>query len=271
VKTRSNLLVLAATAIGVVAVSWSMWAHNPVTFTSLVDMVIFALPLAGIYAMSATGLVVVNTTTGIFNFAQGAIGMFLAYIDWELAVNHGMPQAIAVPLTVLVIAPVIGIALDRAIMRYLQGKELVVQLLVTVGLMFAFIGLANMIWDQNQSHTLPQLFGQGGVDIAGVTLTWARLFTIGIAVGLAIGLRLLLFQTRLGVSMRAVVDNRGLASLSGARSEMVSSFSWALGCSLAALAGILLAPDSGMSTSGPLALLIITSFAAAAVGRIRSR
>jgi branched-chain amino acid transport system permease protein len=270
VKTRSNLLVLAATALGVVAVSWSAWAHNPVTFTTLVDMVIFALPIAGIYAMSATGLVVVNTTTGIFNFAQGAIGMFLAYVDWELAVNHGMPQVIAVPLTVLVIAPLVGIALDRAIMRHLQGKELVVQLLVTVGLMFAFIGLANMIWDQNQSHTLPQLFGQGGVDIAGVTLTWARLFTIGVAVALAIGLRLLLFQTRLGVSMRAVVDNRGLASLSGTRSELVSSFSWALGCSLAALAGILLAPDSGMSTSGPLALLIITSFAAAAVGRIRS-
>ena len=58
--------------------------------------------------------------------------------------------------------------------------------------------------------------------------------------------------------MRAVVDNRGLASLAGARSELVSSFSWALGCSLAALAGILLAPDTGMSTSGPLTLLIIT-------------
>src|SRR4051812_23015876 len=233
-------------------------------------MLIFALPIAGIYAMSATGLVVVNTTTGIFNFAQGAIGMFLAYVDWELTVNHDVPQAIALPLTVLVIAPLIGIALDRAIMRHLQGKELVVQLIVTVGLMFAFIGLANMIWDQNNSHTLPQLFGEGGIDIAGVTLTWARLFTIGVAVALAVGLRILLFGTRLGVSMRAVVDNRGLASLSGARSELVSSFSWALGCSLAALAGILLAPDSGMSTSGPLTLLIITSFAAAAVGRIRS-
>ena len=101
-------------------------------------------------------------------------------------------------------------------------------------------------------------------------MTWARTFTIVLAVALAVGLRILLFRTRLGVSMRAVVDNRGLASLAGARSELVSSFSWALGCSLAALAGILLAPDSGMSTSGPLTLLIITAFAAAAVGRIRS-
>ena len=93
-------------------------------------------------------------------------------------------------------------------------------------------------------------------------MTWARTLTIMLAVALAIGLRILLFRTRLGVSMRAVVDNRGLASLAGARSELVSSFSWALGCSLAALAGILLAPDAGMSTSGPLTLLIITAFAA---------
>jgi branched-chain amino acid transport system permease protein len=270
VKTRSNLIVFVATAILVVGVSWAAWAGAPVNATSLVDLLIFALPLAGIYAMSATGLVVVYTTTGIFNFAQGAIGMFLAYVDWELTVDHGVPQAIAIPLTVLVIAPLIGIGLDRAIMRHLQGKELVVQLLVTVGLMFAFIGLANMIWDQNLSHTLPTLFGESGIHVAGVVLTYARLLTVVLAIALAIGLRILLFRTRLGVSMRAVVDNRDLASLVGARSSMVSSFSWALGCSLAALAGILLAPDTGMSTSGPLTLLIITSFAAAAVGRIRS-
>ena len=127
-KTRSNLLVVVATAVLVVGVSWAAWAHAPVTPTTLVDLLVFALPLAGIYAMSATGLVVVYTTTGIFNFAQGAIGMFLAYVDWELTVDHGVPQLIAVPLTVLVIAPLIGIGLDRAIMRHLQGKELVVQL-----------------------------------------------------------------------------------------------------------------------------------------------
>ena len=61
-----------------------MGRHARSPCTSLVDLLIFALPLAGIYAMSATGLVVVYTTTGIFNFAQGAIGMFLAYVDWEL-------------------------------------------------------------------------------------------------------------------------------------------------------------------------------------------
>ena len=271
VKTRSNLLVLAAAAVLAVGVSWSTCGRTPLHANVLVDLLIFALPLAGIYAMSATGLVVVYTTTGIFNFAQGAIGMFLAHVDWELTVDHGVPQLIAVPLTVLVIAPLIGIGLDRAIMRHLQGKELVVQLLVTVGLMFAFIGLANMIWDQNLSHTLPPLFGNGGFHVAGVVIRGPAPSPIVLAVALAVGLRILLFRTRLGVSMRAVVDN-----LVGSPASRAPGRSWcraSRGRSAARWprpAGILLAPDSGMSTSGPLTLLIITVFAAAAVGRIRS-
>ena len=96
-------------------------------------------------------------------------------------------------------------------MRQLQGKPLVVQLMVTVGLMFAFIGLANMIWNQQDAHTMPALFDGHGFHIGQVLLTWHRFITIMVAVGLAIGLRILLFRTRIGVAMRAVVDNRELA------------------------------------------------------------
>ena len=59
-------------------------------------------------------------------------------------------------------------------------------------------------------------------------------------------------------------------ALAGARSSVLSSFSWALGCSLGALAGILLAPEVDMARGGTLTLLIITAFAAAVVGRLRS-
>jgi len=88
----SNLLVWAGTIAFVVLVSKSAWAGNPVNGTSLTNLLVIALPVAGIYAMWASGLVVVYTTTGVFNFAQGAIGMFFAYVDWELTVDHGLPQ-----------------------------------------------------------------------------------------------------------------------------------------------------------------------------------
>ena len=226
-------VVWAGTIAFVVLVSKSAWAGNPVNGTSLTNLLVIALPVAGIYAMSASGLVVVYTTTGVFNFAQGAIGMFFAYVDWELTVDHGLPQLLVLPLVVLVIAPLFGVALDRAIMRHLQGKPLVVQLMVTVGLMFALIGLANMIWNQNNSHAMPSLFEGRGFHVGQVLLTWHRFITIVVAVGLAIGLRILLFRTRMGIAMRAVVDNRELAALEGARSSVLSSFAWALGDSAA--------------------------------------
>ena len=84
--------------------------------------------------------------------------------------------------------------------------------------MFAFIGLANMIWNQNSAHSMPALFGGHGFHVGQVVMTWHRFLTIMLAVALAIGLRILLFRTRLGIAMRAVVDNRDLAA-SGARAR----------------------------------------------------
>jgi branched-chain amino acid transport system permease protein len=266
----SNLLVWVGTVAFIVLLTKAAWAGNPVNGTSLTNLVVLALPLAGIIALAASGLVVVYTTTGVFNFAQGAIGMFFAYVDWELTVDHGFPQLVVLPLVVLVAAPLFGVALDRTIMRHLQGKPLVVQLAVTVGLMFALIGLANMIWNQNSAHSMPALFQGEGFHIGDVLVTWHRFITIMVAVGLAIGLRILLFRTRIGIAMRAVVDNRELAALGGARSAVLSSFAWALGCSLAALAGILLAPETADMSTTTLTFLIITAFAAAVVGRLRS-
>jgi len=270
----TSLVVVIGTIVFAVDVSKMAWAGNAVTRSSLENMVLFALPLAGIYAISASGLVVVYTTTGIFNFAQGAIGMFMAYVYWQMVDKSqggwGWPSWLAVPLVLLLVAPLFGVLLNVAIMRHLQGQELVVQLMVTVGLLFALIGLTNMIWNQNLGHSLNPFFQDHSVKLGDVFISWHRLITLGSAVALAIGLRILLFRTRTGIAMRAVVDNRGLAGLAGARASLIGNFSWALGCSLAALAGILLAPEADMASGGTLTLLIITAFAAAVVGRLRS-
>ena len=267
---RSNLAVTVVAAVLVVYVVKESWAGHSVDGTAILNLLVFALPLAGVYAISAAGLVVVYTTTGIFNFAQGAVGMFMAYVYWELHVNHGIPTLLALILVVLVAAPLLGVGLDRFIMRRLQGQALVVQLVVTVGLMLSLMGLAATLWDQNTPHQIPAFFGTGGFHIGQVILSWHRFTIIVVALLLAFSLRFLLFNTRPGVAMRAVVDNRELAALAGARPDIVSGFSWALGCSLAAIAGILIAPDTGMAVFGSLSLIVINAFVAAIVGRLRS-
>src|SRR3981081_1730013 len=96
-----------------------------------------------------------------------------------------------------------------------------------------------------------------------------RFITICAAIAIAIFLRLLLYRTRIGVTMRAVVDNRSLAGLHGTRPEAASMLAWALGSSLAAVSGILLVSELGLQVDA-LTLLIINAFAAAIVGRLRS-
>jgi len=242
----------------------------PYSLTNIATFIVVGLSLGGIYAISAGGLVVTYSTTGIFNFAHGAIGCFLAFVYWELRVNRGWPAPLALFVVIFVLAPLIGVVLDVALMRRLRNASLVVQLMVTVGLMLAIMGLTLTMWQPNTGRSLPHFFeGTRGVHVGGVVATWHRIITVALALGIALLLRFLLYRTRLGIAMRAVVDNRPLAALTGARPGLVSSASWAMGSMTAAIAGILIAPETGMVVEN-LTFVVITAFAAAAIAQMKS-
>jgi branched-chain amino acid transport system permease protein len=246
------------------------WSGNKITFNSLLFWLIAGITFGSVYAVAATGLVVTYTTSGIFNFAQGAIGMFLTYVYWELKVNVGLQTLVAILLTVLVAAPLMGAVIERVLMRRMADAPLVAQIVTTVGLMLMLMGLAASIWDPQESRHIDRFFGTSGFHIGETLMPWSRFITIVAGFGLAVGLRFLLSKTRLGVAMRAVVDNRELASLNGVRPGRVSMFSWALGSGMAAIAGIFLAEELATLDVQTLTLLIISAFAAAIIGRLRS-
>jgi branched-subunit amino acid ABC-type transport system permease component len=267
-RGRLTLIFCVAIFCGIVIVE----SLNQAAFTqdTIIGAVIYALTAGSIYAIAASGLVVTYTTSGVFNFAQGAIGMIMAFLYWEVRINHHWPAPIALIFVILIAAPLLGMFLERFIMRKLVHTTLVVQLVVTIGLMFFFMGLATTIWDENTISPLPEFFAdKHGIDIGNVVLTWHRFITIMVAIGIAIFLRLLLYRSRTGVAMRAVVDNRDLAGLTGAKPGRVSALAWALGCSMAAIAGILLAPNVGLRVDA-LTLFIVDAFAAAIIGRLKS-
>jgi len=242
----------------------------PYTLTNIATFIVVGLSLGGIYAISAGGLVVTYSTTGIFNFAHGAIGCFLAFVYWELRVNRGWPAPLALFVVIFVLAPLIGVVLDVALMRRLRNASLVVQLMVTVGLMLAIMGVTLTMWQPNTGRSLPHFFeGTRGVHLGGVVATWHRIITVALALGIALLLRFLLYRTRLGIAMRAVVDNRPLAALTGARPGLVSSASWAMGSMTAGIAGILIAPETGMVVEN-LTFVVVTAFAAAAIAQVKS-
>jgi len=232
-----------------------------------------ALTFAGlctgaIYAIAASGLVLTYTTTGVFNFAHGAIGMLGAFTYWQLHVAWGWPTPIAFLVVLLVLAPAFGAALEAGIMRRLQGTSEATQLVVTVSVLAAALGLTAWLWSPQEAHPLGHFWEGNKVSIGPVNVTWHSIFAFFLAIIIAIGLRLLLYRTRAGVTMRATVDDRPLVTLNGGKPDRSALLAWGIGCSLAALAGMLAAPDQGLSPV--LALLIVNAYAAAVIGRLRS-
>ncbi len=267
-RGRTIAALVVAILIGyVIAASW---AGNPITFSSLLFFFIVGVTLGSIYAVAATGLVVTYTTSGIFNFAQGAIGMVMAFVYWEFKVDLGIQTLLAFALTVLVAAPLFGLVIERVLMRPLADAPLVAQLVTTIGLMLALIGIAATIWNPNTSRSIGTFFGTEGFQIGSTFMPWYRFITIASGIVIAIFLRFLLSRTRLGISMRSVVDNRDLAALNGARVGRVSMTAWMLGSSMAAVAGIFLAQELSTLDVQILTLLIVDAFAAAIIGRLKS-
>lgn len=223
-----------------------------------------------VYALTAMGLVVTYTTSGIFNFAQGAIGMIAAFFFYELSRVWHIPAAVALLICVFVFAPAVGALLERVVMRRLENAALEAKLTVTIALLLLGIALATAIWNPQTVRNLPNFFNGHQVSIGGVNLTFQQLIVVGAAIVAAGALRLFFMYTRAGIATRAVVDDRELASLTGAAPARFAQLGWALGCGLAALAGILIAPQNGALDITNLTLLVVNGYAAAMVGRLRS-
>jgi branched-chain amino acid transport system permease protein len=234
-----------------------------------ISLLIAGVVTGSIYAVSASGLVVTYNTTGIFNFAHGAVGMVLAYIFWQLWQGWHWPVLPALAVTLFVAAPVLGAVIERVVMRPLYGVSTNMRLAVTLGLLLLLEGAAATIWNQSNVYIMPEFFTGDQISIGGVNLSYEYLITIGVAVSAAVFLRLFFKRTRTGVAMRAVVDDPSLASLAGAPSGRIASYAWMIGVMFAGVAGILIAPSSNMSIL-PLIELVIFGYAAAVVGRLRS-
>jgi branched-chain amino acid transport system permease protein len=236
----------------------------------LLTFTLIGLVTGALYAVAASGLVLTYTTSGIFNFAHGAFGMFAAFLYWQFAVGWGWPEPVAVFVVLFVMAPLFGAAVERVIIRGLQDVTEVTKLIVSVSLLFGVFQLANILWAPDVGRRMPAFFEGRSIDLGVYDLSWHEAIIIAAAIGTALALRFLLFATRRGVAMRAVVDDRDLTQLNGSQPDRSSMVSWAIGTMLAALAGILLAGSQGALSHVALTLLVINAYGAAMFGRLRS-
>ncbi len=219
------------------------------------------LALGAVAALSGVGMLVTYRATGVFNMAHGAIAMLSAYFYWQLADEWGLPRWLAAVIVLLAFAPAFGAVVERVVFRPLQRRfaSPAESLVATIGILVLLLGIAHVVWGDQARHP-SSLFPNDVLHPGGLTLHVDAFADLGAVIVGTAGLGLLLRLTPLGTQIRAVVDRRDLAELSGVNADRVAAIGWALGSVFAALTGILLASQLSLDSFN-LTWVVLETFA----------
>lgn len=237
----------------------------------MLQYVLAGLALGSIYAIASAGLVVTFVSAGVLNFAFGSMAYVVARFYYYLNSQHGWATNVAGVVSILVVAPLIGILLYGALFQFLRGKPTLVKLVCTIGLSVALPPVADLIFGTQTITSAPGLaaLSDQPYHFLGTAVTTDQVIIYGFLIFVLVGGTAVLRLTDIGLRVRAMVDSEAMASLSGTNPGRVALGVWAVSSMLAGAAGILVAPTAGLSTTG-MTTLMAAAFAAVVAARLRS-
>jgi branched-subunit amino acid ABC-type transport system permease component len=236
--------------------------------SQLLPFFIIGITSGSLYGLAALGLVLTYRTSGIFNFAHGALAAAAAYFFYTLHFSWGWPWPVAAFIAVGVFGPVAGILMERMARGLVSARTSTI-IVATVGLLLFIQGFLFWRYGSAQRSFPEFLPTRTALTISGVAVSWAQVINVGVGTLSFLGLYLFLRRTRLGVAMRGVVAAPQLLGLAGTNPVRVRVASWVIGCSFAALTGILIAPTLTLNAS-LLSALVVQAFGAVAIGAFAS-
>ncbi len=242
----------------------------------IIRAILQGVPPGTVYALIALGFVLTYKTSGVFNLAFGAQAYVSAALYFKLKVAWGWSTVPALVVAVVVVAPLLGLILERLIFRNLRTAGALPKLVVAIGLsvalpsLFDWIARFEIIPGRSPEGMLP-----GGntvlYEVFGLySFSRNELAAMAVAGLAAVGMGMILRFTSLGLQMRAVVESPRLTELNGIDAERVSAASWMLSSLFAGLAGVLIAPRFQTFAAGNFFQLMIIAIAGAAIGRLAS-
>lgn len=232
----------------------------------LLSFIVSGLGIGAVYALSGVGLVVLYRSTGVLNFAYGAIGAIGAFSAWSV-IKSGQPAPIGWLAGILVSAAC-SYGYGRLIAPRLAFRDPVVRAIGTLGFALVLLGLMGWAWGEAPRRlALPTDMIAITIGVARLNMT--RMIALGLAVAIVIGIGLVLARTRLGLKMRALADNRDLSAILGIRVVSVEATAWLISGVVAGIGGLLLANLVALQGL-QLTFLVIPVIAAAILGGLSS-
>lgn len=233
-----------------------------------ITLLLLGLGSGSLIALSALGLVLMYRSSGVVNFATGGIGMVCSFVLWDLTRNAGW-SALAAGSASVLLGAALGVLTYVVVMVLPRAGSNLTRVIATLALLIIFESAVQLRYGSN-SLAVDEYLPGGSVDFGGgVVIPASRMILLGIAVVLSLSLAAVYTRTIFGLATTAVSERpRTLAAL-GWRIGTVGAVNWAVGGTLAGLAGVLLAPITGASI-GNGHVLTVTVLAAALIGGLRS-
>jgi ABC-type branched-subunit amino acid transport system ATPase component/branched-subunit amino acid ABC-type transport system permease component len=231
--------------------------------------VVVGLTFGAIYGLAATGISLTYKISGILNFAQGALAIVAVDAYIYLTINRGYSWQVATFVSVFVVGAAVGLAFEL-LARVLIRAAPALRVAATVGVLLAIQGGAALIGPHligSTPHFSLPPFPATTVDIAGVKVGEDQLIIMGVSLAMMVALFGFLRFSRVGLALRAVVDNPDLVDCCGRSPRALRRLAWIIGVVFAGASGVLLAlaptfgPDSSL-----ISRIMIPAFAAAALG-----
>ena len=220
-------------------------------FYKVVQNTCFGLSLGSVLLLAAVGLAITFGVMGVINMAHGEmimLGAYTTYVVQLLMPDHiGASLFVAIPAAFLV-SGLVGILIERLVIRYLYGRPLET-LLATFGISLFLQQLVRTVFSPlNRSVQTPDWMS-GSWHVNGfLSLTYNRIYIVFFSLLVLFGLMLLLKKSFFGLQMRAVTQNRAMASAMGIRTGWVDALTFGLGSGIAGIAGVAL---SQLTNVGP--------------------
>ncbi len=231
------------------------------------------VPYGCTFAIVAVGLVLTYQATGVFNFAFGAQAYVSAYAFTRLVQSTGLPVWLAFILSVVILAPGLGLVLDRLLFRKIPNTNTTAKLVLGISLFVGIPVLMPVLFGSQNIYNAPSILFNPNViyfHVFTAPFSGTDLSSVVCTVAVLLALVILMRFTNLGLQMRGAVESRRLVQLDGVNSGTVVATAWAISSFMAGLAGVILAPLNNQLSFLPYATLMVAAFAAAAWASLRS-
>ncbi|OLT21981.1 ABC transporter permease [Ornithinimicrobium sp. CNJ-824] len=212
--------------------------------STFLNLLVYGLADGAILALAALGFVLIYKATSVINFAQGEFLLVGAYMFYTAFVMMGLPLIAAVAVGV-VVATILGVVVERFILRPMIGEDPISIIMVTIGLSMLLNALVQMFYGTSVKSQ-PAILPRGSVDFLGATVPLNRLLVILIAAVVLTAFTIFFRRSRHGIAMRAVADDQQAAMTMGISVRRIFALAWVLAAVSALIAGVLLADISAV-------------------------